>query len=209
MVFCSSYDGGSGPLESGEQQFSTSIGNGRDVLKPQTVPMASAFCPPYASRFPSIPFIPVIHLLSGCSCDYARGKNFCRGGRGFLAEGGGGFAKRGSLGRAFVKVLCLLVVCLQHVTQGREMLGFGFWLIAVTQILVHHRCFKVFWFKMVEKGALWAIPKSPQSEKGLFAPPPPPTFIFAPAPLRCIVYWQPVACAHGGFEWWVVSGRFW
>ena len=37
----------------------------------------------------------------------------------FLGAGGGeGVAERGSFGRAFVKVLCLLVLCLRHVTQG-------------------------------------------------------------------------------------------
>ena len=38
----------------------------------------------------------------------------------------GGFAERGSFGWASIKVLSLLVVCLQHVTQGFEMLGIGF-----------------------------------------------------------------------------------
>ena len=38
--------------------------------------------------------------------------------------GGGGWEEGG--GWAFVEVPCLLVVCLQHVTQGLEMLGLGF-----------------------------------------------------------------------------------
>ena len=54
-------------------------------------------------------------------------------GKKFVAwQGGGGgqflrgVAKRGSFGRAFVNFLCLLVVCLQPVTQGLVMLGIAF-----------------------------------------------------------------------------------
>ena len=47
-------------------------------------------------------------------------------GLGALQFLGGGFAEMGSFGRAFVKVLCLLSVCLQHVTQGLAMLQIGF-----------------------------------------------------------------------------------
>ena len=57
--------------------------------------------------------------------------------------------------------------------KGLRCWELDFVLIAVTHIFVHHRCFKVFWSKMAEKGALSAIPKRPPlwgyvREKGPF-----------------------------------------
>ena len=64
--------------------------------------------------------ITVVDLKQGLD-SFGWWNNFLPGG-----QGGGGVAERGSFGRAFVNVLCLIVVCLQRLAQGLEMLGTGF-----------------------------------------------------------------------------------
>ena len=49
--------------------------------------------------------------------------------------------------------------------KGLRCWELDFVLIAVTQVFVHHKCFKDCWSAMAEKGALWAILKRPTLER--------------------------------------------